>query len=98
MVDYIDIDPNETSENWFKKHPDAKYRKPLSDLNDTKNSAPKTEEEQIAVRGHPYDWIYCDNCSNPSHSCHCSNPDFSAWEYDYGNNDKPKAIRDVNID
>ncbi len=67
------------SEEWFDKNPDSKIRKTLSHLKKTSNSAPKTEQEQIETRGHPYDWIYCDNCGDPSHTCQCSDPQFSAW-------------------
>ncbi len=68
------------SAKWFEDHPDAVYGKSIEELQRSKNFIPKTEEQQIRVRGNPLNWIYCDECSEASHNCICENPHFSGWE------------------
>lgn len=65
-----------SSQEWFQAHPEIKVKSKLQ-LKKSANSVPKTEEEQIKIRGHPYEWIYCNNCGDPSHVCVCANPKYS---------------------
>jgi len=62
---------------WFEDHPEALKCKSKVQLKKSAKAVPKTEEEQIKVRGHPYSWIYCGNCGEPSHGCTCDNPNYS---------------------